>query len=249
VAKPTLHFQRFEFKYFLPRHQARPLIAALRPYTVRDPFAASPDGSYRVNSLYFDTPDYDTFWDKEAGLADRKKLRLRYYGERLGPEVPVFVEIKRKHFELVIKDRVSVKPDEVRGVRLQREFRELAKNGSNADFAGELSWFMNRNSLRPKIFIAYKRTALLSRRNKEFRVTIDEDIIAREQFSLDRTASRKADIYRGGVVVEVKYENVLPAWFHRILQKFELQRLAFSKYGNSVRHLIPALDDNNYKPI
>ena len=222
-------------------------MAALRPHTIRDPFAARPDGSYRVNSLYFDTPDFDCFWDKEAGVADRKKLRLRYYGERLGPDDPVFVEIKRKHYELVVKDRLSIKPADAG--RLSRKFQALRQSGENAEFASEVAWFMSRNSLRPKLFISYRRTALLSKRNKEFRVTIDEDIVAGEQFSLDRSPRRRAKIYPGGVVVEVKYENILPSWFHRILQKFELERLAFSKYGNSVRHLVPAFDDNNYKPL
>lgn len=249
MAKPTLHFQRFEFKYFLPRSSARPLIAELRPHMSRDTFAQTPDGSYRVNSLYFDTPDFDCYWDKEAGVADRKKLRLRYYGETLHPESDVFVEIKRKQNELVIKDRLSVRANETAPTVLQRRLQALHQTQPANEFNHELSWFMRRNSLRPKLFISYIRTALLAKRNKEFRVTVDHDIIAREQFALDHHPHRAANIYPGGVVLEVKYQNILPAWFHRILQKFELERLAFSKYGNSVRHLIPAFDDNNYKPI
>lgn len=249
MAKPTLHFQRFEFKYFLPRSQARPLIAELRPYMIWDPLAASTDGAYRVNSLYFDTPDFDCFWDKEAGVSDRKKLRLRYYGDSLLPESELYVEIKRKKDVLVIKDRVNIRVHEAKGSRLQRKLQELHKANPSAEFNGEVSWFLRRNSLRPKLFISYVRTALLAKRNKEFRVTLDQDIVARQQFALDHNPRRLAGIYPGGVVLEVKYQNVLPAWFHRILQKFELERLAFSKYGNSVRHLIGAFDDNNYKPV
>ena len=90
MTKPTLHFQRFEFKYFLPRHLAKQLVAALLPHMEWDPYIKQSQGFYRVNSLYFDSPDYACFWDKEAGVADRKKLRLRYYGESLTPETPVF---------------------------------------------------------------------------------------------------------------------------------------------------------------
>ena len=41
---------------------------------------AGPDGSYRVTSLYFDTP-YDTaLREKLDGVDRREKFRLRYYG-------------------------------------------------------------------------------------------------------------------------------------------------------------------------
>lgn len=248
--KPTLHFQRFEFKYFLPQFQVPQLVSALLPYMIWDPFyGSSRRGAYRVNSLYFDTPGYDCFWDKEGGVADRKKLRLRYYGGLSGKDSPMFVEIKRKKDALVLKDRIDIAASDARGGALQAKLRELRRANPTAGFTEDLAWFMRRNSLRPKLFISYDRTALEAKRNKEFRVTIDQNIEAHEQFVFGESNKAAKKIYPHGVVFEVKYQNVLPAWFHRLLQKFELQRLAFSKYGNAVRHVIPEFDDNNYQPI
>jgi len=31
-----------------------------------------------------------------------------------------------------------------------------------------------------------------------------------------------------------RYNNVLPSWFHHIIQKYQLQRLTYSKYCNAV---------------
>ena len=249
MAKPTLHFQRFEFKYFLPRSHARPLVSALRPHMIWDPYGTNGQGWYRVNSLYYDTPGFDCFWDKEAGVADRKKLRLRYYGDTLSPDTEIYAELKRKQNELVIKDRVNLRLGDAGGPRLQKKFLDMHKANRDNEFMQEIAWFTRRNSLRPKIFISYIRYALLSKRNREFRVTVDENIESREQFDFISPPGHAAKIYQDGVVVEVKFNNVLPGWFHPILQKFNLQRLAYSKYGNSIRHLIPVFDDNNYKLV
>ena len=49
------------------------------------------DGSYRVTSLYFDTP-YDTaLREKLDGVDRREKFRLRYYGE-----LPGFLKLEKK---------------------------------------------------------------------------------------------------------------------------------------------------------
>lgn len=252
MTKPTLHFQRFEFKYFLPRHRVRALLAAVLPHMEWDPFVkASGKGFYKVNSLYWDTANFDCFWDKEAGVADRKKLRLRYYEDSLRPGSALFAEIKRKKDALIIKDRLSIPLAVSHPLRLPKYLASVSAPSAEDEFRRELRWFLSRNALRPKIFVSYARRALLAKRDKEFRITIDENITARRQRGLleSRGGGLGQKIYPQGAVFEVKYHNVLPAWFHRVLQKFELQRLAFSKYANSVRHLIPLFDDNNYQPI
>lgn len=247
MAKPTLHFQRFEFKYFLPRHWARQLVTALLPHMEWDPYAKEKEGLYRVNSLYFDSPDFACFWDKEAGVADRKKLRLRYYGDKLTADTPVFAEIKRKKDALIIKDRVGLLAKDSSGSAFGRKLNELIGQSRENEFLQELLWFQSRNALRPKVLITYNRRALLGKRDKTFRVTIDDDI----KSSFSRNITSQPGIFRRvyphGVVFEIKYHNILPAWFHRVLQTFELSRLAYSKYCNSVRLMMPQFDDNNYQ--
>ena len=41
---------------------------------------AGPDGTYRVTSLYFDTPYDSALREKIDGVNRREKFRLRYYG-------------------------------------------------------------------------------------------------------------------------------------------------------------------------
>jgi len=52
---------------------------------------AGRDGSYKVASLYYDSPDLRCYWEKLDVEKVRRKLRVRTYGER--PEW-AFMEIK-----------------------------------------------------------------------------------------------------------------------------------------------------------
>ena len=81
---------RHEVKHQLSPQEDLVLASRLRKLFPRDSHAG-PDGSYRVTSLYFDTP-YDTaLREKLDGVDRREKFRLRYYGER-----PDFLKLEKK---------------------------------------------------------------------------------------------------------------------------------------------------------
>ena len=52
---------------------------------------AGPDGSYRVTSLYFDTPYDAALREKLDGVDRREKFRLRYYGDD-----PAWLKLEKK---------------------------------------------------------------------------------------------------------------------------------------------------------
>lgn len=49
------------------------------------------EGSYRITSLYFDTPSDTALRQKLEGVDRREKFRLRYYGEDLS-----FIRLEKK---------------------------------------------------------------------------------------------------------------------------------------------------------
>ena len=56
--KPRLHFQRFEFKYFLPDKLMSDIKKDLLKNNMKwDAHLKKPDTSYEVRSLYYDSPD------------------------------------------------------------------------------------------------------------------------------------------------------------------------------------------------
>src|SRR5699024_454706 len=53
---------------------------------------AGPEGSYRITSLYFDTPYDAALREKLDGVDRREKFRLRYYGES-----PAWLKLEKKY--------------------------------------------------------------------------------------------------------------------------------------------------------
>lgn len=95
---------RHEWKHQINLREDLVLSARLRRLFPHDPHAGS-DGSYRVTSLYFDTP-YDTaLREKLDGVNRREKFRLRYYGTDTS-----FLRLEKKYKMngLCGKDRKSV---------------------------------------------------------------------------------------------------------------------------------------------
>ena len=81
---------RHEVKHQISPQEDLVLASRLGKLFPRDGHAG-PDGSYRVTSLYFDTP-YDTaLREKLDGVDRREKFRLRYYGE-----IPAFLKLEKK---------------------------------------------------------------------------------------------------------------------------------------------------------
>ena len=70
---------RHELKQLITQAEDRILAERLGRLFEHDSHAG-PTGVYRVNSLYFDTPDDKALNQKIAGVSRREKFRLRYYG-------------------------------------------------------------------------------------------------------------------------------------------------------------------------
>ncbi|NUO84375.1 VTC domain-containing protein, partial [candidate division KSB1 bacterium] len=61
-------------------------------------------GVYPITSLYYDTPDYKAYWDKIDGQRNRRKVRVRVYGNGVvSAATPAFVEIKARRIQFLNK--------------------------------------------------------------------------------------------------------------------------------------------------
>lgn len=245
--KPALHFQRFEFKYPMHKPTADKIIPALLKHMKWDPFVAkNEDKFYYVTSLYFDNSGYGCFFEKESGEKFRKKFRLRIYDNEITPETKMFVEIKRKNNALVLKDRVILPARRAREIivdnRSVDNFREFGEG--DAEVLREFLWTKNYNCLTPKLLVSYKRKPLVSKYDEEARVTFDYDIKAKTTKWFDGERGFR-EVLPNALILEIKYNNVLPYWLHEIIQKYGLERVAFSKYCNSLRRCVPSLDDGS----
>jgi len=242
--KIKLHFQRFEFKYVFPKRLIEGILPALLKYMEFDPFARQlPEQSYTVASLYFDSSGYGAYQEKIAGLRSRKKLRIRYYGQRLEKDDPVFLEIKRKYDAVVVKDRLKLSQKECYDF-INNNLKIALPSGHDRDTLEEFLWIREHNCMTPQVLVVYRRKPLVSRIDSSFRLTLDYDLFSHRAYWLN--AYDEANLVLPDLaVLEVKFNNLLPLWFQRIIQNFGLQYQPFSKYCIGLEHSIPALQKEN----
>lgn len=237
--KPTLpiklKFRRFEFKYRLPSFVADKIMNELLNYMEWDSYVVNqPDKSYQVSSLYFDTAGFDCYHEKLAGVKDRKKLRFRTYLNKFQPATPVFLEIKRKSDMIILKDRLVSNYHSCTDFINTGQFNSVnSLSTQEQKLLKEFLWLKNYNCLLPKLMVIYRRKPLIGRLDPGFRVTLDSQIRAYPANQL--FFSQKAiEVFPRRTVMELKYNNTVPYWFHQIIQKYQLNREPFSKYCQSL---------------
>lgn len=227
------HFHRFEFKYLLAPAQAAEIYRELSFHMDPDPFARDhPGKSYRVTSLYFDTDALDHYYEKLDGLRSRKKIRIRTYAEGPEEELVIYLEIKRRKNNTIIKDRVDLPYEAICHPRMNRLFSFLEDPVLPRDRKRTLEEFLfdfYRLRLTPQVRVTYLRKPLVARINPKIRVTFDSSV---RSAATDRLFSPEAGrfVFPQEVVMEIKFSGSLPWWLHHVIQKYELTQESLSKY-------------------
>ena len=113
------------------------------------------------NTIYFDYSDLRFFHESEEGIADRTKIRLRYYGTQRKYDILKFIlEIKKSnaYFKTKLKSSIG-------------NFSKINKNSEVNFFLNEI----NVGKLKPVLKVNYKRKYFFS--EKLGRITLDENIV------------------------------------------------------------------------
>lgn len=239
--------RRFEFKYILPRLEAREIHRQLLNYGMEpDPKSkVYPKNTYPVTSLYFDTPFMADYQDKAGGFLRRKKMRIRIYTHSLSEETPeIWLEKKEKYEMRIAKNRILLDKNDYRdilyGSRLALFSSFKKKNKPEAE---TIFYSLFRDKMKPNLITRYLRTPLISQRYSGLRITFDSNIEACKSRDLHYTQGMMLILPSNQIVMEVKFSEVLPFWFKTILKGFNLSRTSFSKYGKSVEAIY------QYNPI
>ncbi|MBI2035464.1 MAG: polyphosphate polymerase domain-containing protein [Candidatus Liptonbacteria bacterium] len=232
------NFLRFEFKYLIPRFLLGDLKGDLAKLNFQEDSANNADGFYHVASVYFDTVTLSDYSDKIGGLLARKKLRARIYKKNDGEgSAPVWLEIKEKYDMMISKKRVALSLTEwqefLQTPRLARQNLKSRLSESETKNLEEFMFWIDLENRRPYVLVEYKRSAwhLLSGKEK-IRITLDYDIKAQKTKNL--FADPTANVSQNNAVIEIKFSEKMPAQIGSLLAKYNLERVAYSKYAESV---------------
>jgi len=228
--------QRYELKYFVDVEQASELRKDLQRYVHKDPNCGDKD-SYLVNSLYFDTTDFEFFAQKIEGQRYRHKVRLRRYGEDGENNGQVFLEMKKKINNRIYKSRASTSLNKVRSIlNGDGDIFEKLFNG-DAMFSGvdDILYLARQLRITPSVGVVYYRRAFLGKENRRLRITFDEQVAAQDpQAGLEYDSSAKPLFDPRVVILEIKVNNWLPLWLAHIVEKYNLSLHSISKYCHAV---------------
>ncbi len=233
----TLMFNRLEVKYLVDRTTRTALTRDLRAFMRPDAHGDS-EGAYRVRSLYFDTPDYMAYAQKIAGEAARHKLRIRAYGEDPSQTPHVRLEVKSRYLSYIYKVVVDIAAEDYRDIECAIQQRHMPPpavwNGDG--MSTEFLRLKHMYNFEPKVLIEYRRQAFERNELNRVRVNFDDELVATRDLDLLGSMRGARRLLRyGHSVFEIKVDNSLPYWLHRLISKYDLQSRAFSKYCYAVQ--------------
>lgn len=235
-------FNRYELKYIVPLSVRDALLPTIEAYMKPDA-EGGPTGTYRVTSLYYDSPDLACYRSKIEGINYRRKVRIRRYGAlepSLGPDAPVMVEIKQRINRTTQKRRL---PLPLGAAYSLCEGRELPVVSSTLDrvVAEEVMFLASSLQLRPACVIGYERRAFAgSGYEPGLRLTFDSRITTSDPsvgLSVPWEGQTLPVVDPGHVVLEVKANEVVPLWVSRLLASNGCVMVRFSKYCAGVERL------------
>jgi len=221
-------FQRFEFKYWIPKRWVNVLVSDLYRLMDLDPYSAG-GVYYPLYSVYYDTEDWQAYYEKMDGVERRKKFRVRSYAPNPGADDMVNLEIKEKNKDIILKRRMRVPVSEVDAVA-------RGQYGGDDPVGAEWRFSQTRDALRPKVLVAYKRLAFVPKGPGDYRITVDADVSwGRPSSSTDFGAStRPVPMLRDASVLEIKFAKYPPRFIFDLIQRYNLRNDAISKYCESV---------------
>jgi hypothetical protein len=181
--------------------------------------------NYNVRNLYFDDYRDTAFCEKQAGVSHRKKYRIRIYNHS-----DAFIKFERKtkinHYILKESTRITRgEADQIIAGNLG--FLAESKEHLLRDFYVE----SRCNLMRPVVVVEYNREAYVHPIG-DVRITFDTDL----QTGLGPTSFFDCDICtmgvvnQPGVILEVKYNEVIPQYICGLFPNTIRPRVAIGKF-------------------
>ena len=229
---------RNEIKFFINLGEYELLKSKISKIMNLDP-NSNKDGYYTVTSHYFDNINRDSIFEKQSGVIDRKKYRVRTYNK--SRKLKLERKVKRNNF---IQKKSSYLKIENYYDLLKKDFNFLDLNNNNEKlFFSELK----SELYNPDIVTEYKREAFVSNINN-IRITFDSnlrtyinhnnDIFSNNYLTLDV-------IEQPLIIYEIKFDNYLPDYIRSTMQPYTNQRFAISKFVISKKYFkLNSWEDN-----
>ena len=264
----SVRLERYESKFVIPESLVEDISEFVASYCSLDKHSVMADDHYyRVNNLYFDTPNYLFLHRRLSSVENRFNMRVRTYSDYT--TTPCFFEIKQKKVNVIRKYRAYVDDPNWVAWLENLEFPENGNgnNGGNGNHDGNGSHgiLCNRglflqlamiNQAAPKVLTQYRRKAYVSDINDYARVTFDRELRYRPENGYDLIPGDNrmipldnCTLFDSGcdIIIELKcYSTHVPLWMMDLIKVFDLRRRSFSKYVTGISEVLQRDDYYRY---
>lgn len=185
--------------------------------------------SYKVRSLYFDSPNNTDYFEKFAGIEHRKKIRLRIYNNDTSL---CKLEKKEKFGEHQSKQSIIVNIKDAQELILGN-IDVLQQYSLHSSSAEDIYSIMKGRVYRPTVMVDYDRYAFYHP-FYDTRITIDFNIRKKEyatDLTMDEGFMMPVDCDKA--VLEIKYTGKCPGFISDLLKGCGIEQKAYSKYCES----------------
>ncbi len=180
-----------------------------------------------INNIYFDTQNLTNYYDNSFGKAQRKKYRIRWYGDLSGEIKNPILEIKIKDALLGIKESFRLSPFVFNSDNFVKAVKNSLKSSDLPERVRE-----EMNALTPTLLNRYKRKYFIDF-SKKYRVTIDSEIEYFHIANINHAFKNKFSD-RDSVILELKYSQEDNNNVSAISSQFPFRMTKNSKYVNGI---------------
>ena len=215
---------RHEYKYMIDAAQQVILKQRCQGLLFRD-IHAGQDGTYQIQSLYFDDSSNRCYFENENGVDPRAKYRIRYYNQ---DTAHLKLEKKSKVHGMTRKESCHLTPQEC---KILMEGGMVTVTPDMEPIKKRLLTELRLLALQPKVIVTYRRTPFVYQAGN-VRITFDERITSSTKIGqfLETSRIERPILPTGASVLEVKWDELLPEYMKNYLALETLQWSNFSKY-------------------
>lgn len=212
-------------KFYIHNHEYAGLRERVKSILKLDENSVDANG-YHIRSLYFDNVYESALHEKNDGILDRKKYRIRIYNKS---DSVIKLERKNKWNQYVSKESASLTRAEVEAI-LQGKTEVIAD--SESDLKREFYYAVQHGFMKPAVIVDYIREAYVYNVS-DVRITFDKQLSAGIQsFDIfDPYLTTRSMIDGPRTILEVKYNEIVPGHIFQLLQMSAQQRSTISKYA------------------
>jgi len=222
MKRPITDDNRYEIKFILNQAALTEAMFFLKMIGTHEMYPER-----QVNSIYYDTPDFESVRDNLSGVSDRNKLRLRWYGRKHIPSYNNMVmEIKNRYGRVGRKKKYFI--DDLSNTSIHTStVGELNSNIAKYLWQTyEYNGLINSCNI-PVLYVGYTRSYYEEK--SDIRITIDKKIHFRN-VTLNKYVLDHSKLPYNQNIMEIKFPLDMKNKVVDLLRPYNFTPMRHSKY-------------------